>query len=161
LLQLAGAVKATTSAGRILAEWVAANAPGFASSELETSMGDVYVYLPVDVHVTIDAAIDAAAGHQIVTDFPLTIKGDREDFAPETIRGHGALNGGGEVLRIRTVSGNIEIHKLDAKALEELKSREDAMWRRWQESQKQKEQRQQEKEQKRRERQSEHNDEEQ
>lgn len=162
LLQLAGAVKASTSAGRILAEWVAANAPGFASSELETSMGDVYVYLPVDVHVTIDAAIDAAAGHQIVTDFPLTIlQGGREDFAPETIRGQGALNGGGEVLRIRTVAGNIEIHKLDAKALEELKSREDATWRRWQESQKQKEQRQQEKEQKRRERQSERNDEEQ
>jgi hypothetical protein len=158
LLQLAGAVKASTSVGRILAEWVTANAPGFGSSELENSMGDVYVYLPVDIHLTIDAAIDAAAGHQIVTDFPLTIQGEREEFTPQTIRGHGALNGGGEVLRIRTVSGNIEIRKLDAKAIEELKSREDAAWRKWQERQAAKEQRQREKEQRRRDRQRERDD---
>jgi hypothetical protein len=162
LLQLAGAVKASTTAGRILAEWVAANAPGLGSSELESSMGDVYVYLPVDVHVTIDAAIDEAAGHQIVTDFPLNIQGDRENFAPERIRGEGPLNGGGEVLRIRTVSGNIVIHKLDAKALEELKSREDATWRRWQEHQTEREKHEQEKEKERerREQERQQNDEE-
>jgi hypothetical protein len=118
-------------------------------------MGDVYVYLPVDVRLTIDAAIDAAAGHQIVCDFPLTIQGDREEFAPQTIRGHGTLNGGGEVLRIRTVSGNIEIRKLDARALEELKSREEATWRRWQERQTAKERQQQERDKQRRERQQE------
>jgi hypothetical protein len=88
-------------------------------------MGDVYVYLPVDLRLTIDAAIDAAAGHKIVSDFPISIQGDQQEFAPRTIRGHGTLNGGGETLRIRTVSGNIEIRKLDARALEELKRRED------------------------------------
>jgi hypothetical protein len=161
LLQLAGAVKASTAVGRILAEWVATTAQGFGPSQLETSMGDVYVYLPVDVRLTIDAAIDAPAGHQIVTDFPLTIQGEREEFAPQTIRGHGALNGGGEVLRIRTITGNIEIRKLDARALEELKSRVEATWRRWEERQAGKERRQQEKEQQRRERQGERDDEEQ
>jgi len=135
LLQLVGAVRASTAEGHILAEWVAANAKDVGPSQLETSMGDVYVYLPVDVRLTIDAAIDAAAGHQIVSDFGLAIKGDRGELAPQTIRGHGTLNGGGEVLRIRTVSGNIEIRKLDARALEELKSRSDATWRRWQERQ--------------------------
>ena len=154
LLQLQAGVRASTSAGRILAEF---NASGktFAASQLETSMGDVYVYLPVGLSLTIDAAIDAAAGHHIVTDFPLSILGDKEDFGERTIRGHGTLNGGGEVLRIRTVAGNIEIRKLDARSLEDLKSREETSWNRWQERQSEKNQRQREREQERRQRQRE------
>jgi hypothetical protein len=122
LLQLGGGVRANTSAGRILAEFDA-TAKTFAASQLETSMGDVYVYLPAGLPLTIDAAIEAAAGHHIVADFPLNILGDKEDFSERTIRGHGTLNGGGEVLRIRTVAGNIEIRKLDSRGLEDLKSK--------------------------------------
>lgn len=154
LLQLEAGVRANTSAGRILAQFNA-TAKTFAASQLETSMGDVYVYLPVGLSLTIDAAIDAAAGHHIVTDFPLSILGDKEDFGERTIRGHGALNGGGEVLRIRTVAGNIEIRKLDSRSLEDLKSREETSWNRWQERQAEKNQRQREREQERRERQRE------
>ncbi len=154
LLQLEAGVRASTSAGRILAEFNA-SAKTFAASQLETSMGDVYVYLPVGLRLTIDAAIDAAAGHHIVTDFPLSILGDKEDFGERTIRGHGSLNGGGEVLRIRTVAGNIEIRKLDARSLEDLKSREETSWNRWQERQAEKNQKQREREQERRERQRE------
>ena len=140
LLQLGAGVRANTSAGRILAEFDA-NTKTFAASQLETSMGDVYVYLPVNLPLTIDAAIDAAAGHHIVTDFPLSILGDKEDFSERTIRGHGTLNGGGEVLRIRTVAGNIEIRKLDSRSLQDLKSREDTSWSRWQQHAAEKEQR--------------------
>jgi DUF4097 and DUF4098 domain-containing protein YvlB len=158
LLELGASVRANTSAGRILAEFDA-SAKTFAASELETSMGDVYVYLPAGLPLTIDAAIDAAAGHHIVTDFPLSILGDKEDFSERTIRGHGTLNGGGEVLRIRTVAGDIEIRKLDSRSLEDLKSREEKNWSRWQERQADKEQRRREKEQERRERQREKEDE--
>jgi hypothetical protein len=154
LLQLGAGVQANTSVGRILAEFDA-SVKTFAASELETSMGDVYVYLPAGLPLTIDAAIDAAAGHHIVTDFPLSILGDKEDFSERTIRGHGTLNGGGEVLRIRTVGGNIEIRKLDARSLEDLKSREETTWSRWQERQADKEQRRREREQERRDRQRE------
>jgi hypothetical protein len=154
LLQLGAGVRASTSAGRILAEFDA-SAKTFVASQLETSMGDVYVYLPAGLPLTIDAAIDAAAGHHIFTDFPLNILGDKEDFSERTIRGQGALNGGGEVLRIRTVAGNIEIRKLDSRSLEDLKSHEDTRWSRWQEKQAEKEQRRREKEQERRERQRE------
>jgi DUF4097 and DUF4098 domain-containing protein YvlB len=154
LLQLEAGVRASTSAGRILAQFNAA-AKTFAASQLETSMGDVYVYLPVGLPLTIDAAIDAAAGHHIVTDFPLSILGDKEDFGERTIRGHGTLNGGGEVLRIRTVAGNIEIRKLDSRSLQDLKSREETSWNRWQERQAEKNQKQREREQERRERQRE------
>jgi hypothetical protein len=154
LLQLGAGVRASTSAGRILAEFDA-SAKTFVASQLETSAGDVYVYLPAGLPLTIDAAIDAAVGHHIFTDFPLNILGDKEDFSERTIRGHGTLNGGGEVLRIRTVAGNIEIRKLDAHSIEDLKSREETNWGRWQERQAEKEQRRREREQERQERQRE------
>jgi hypothetical protein len=151
LIELWAGVRANTSAGRILAEFDA-GAKTFAASQLETSVGDVYVYLPAGLPLTIDAAIDAAAGHHIFTDFPLNILGDKEDFSERTIRGHGTLNGGGEVLRIRTVAGNIEIRKLDSRSIEDLRSREDTRWSRWQERQAEKEQRRREREQERKER---------
>ena len=158
LLQLGAGVRANTSAGRILAAFDAGTKT-FVASQLETSMGDVYVYIPVGLSLTIDAAIDAAAGHHIVTDFPLSILGDKEDFSERTIRGHGTLNGGGEVLRIRTVAGNIEIRKLDARNMEELKSHEDSSWSRIQEQQAEKAQKERERQQQRRERQGEKEDE--
>ena len=122
-------------------------------------MGDVYVYLPINLSLTIDAAIDAAAGHHIVTDFPLSILGDKEDFSERTIRGHGTLNGGGEVLRIRTVAGNIEIRKIDARSLQEIKSREDTAWNRMQQHAAEKAQRERERQQERQQKQKEREDE--
>jgi len=141
LLQVEAGVRASTAAGRILAQFNA-DAKTFAASRLETSSGDIFVYLPTGLPLTIDAAIDAAAGHRIITDFPLSIQGAREDFNERTIRGRGALNGGGEVLRIRTVAGNIEIRKLDPRKLQDLINQEQSSWNRWQERQAKKEQRQ-------------------
>jgi DUF4097 and DUF4098 domain-containing protein YvlB len=158
LLQLGAGARANTSAGRIVAAFDA-NTKTFVASQLESSMGDVYVYLPVSLSLTIDASIDAAAGHHIVTDFPLSILGDKEDFSERTIRGHGTLNGGGEVLRIRTVAGNIEIRKTDARSLQEIKSHEDTAWNRLQERQAEKAQREREHEQERRQKQKEKEDE--
>jgi DUF4097 and DUF4098 domain-containing protein YvlB len=154
LFQLLGAVRASTAAGRILAQ-IVANKKTFGSSALETSMGDVYVYLPVDLPLNIDAAIDDAGGHQIVSDFPLTILGDKEEFMARSISGRGALNGGGETLRIRTVAGNIEIHKLDSRTLEQLKARQDAELKAWQERREAREQKHREREERQRARQQE------
>jgi DUF4097 and DUF4098 domain-containing protein YvlB len=158
LLQLGAGVRANTSAGRILAQFDA-NTKTFVASQLESSVGDVYVYLPINLSLTIDAAIDAAAGHHIVTDFPLSILGDKEDFSERTIRGHGTLNGGGEVLRIRTVAGNIEIRKIDAHSLQEIKNHEDTAWNHLQQRAAEKAQREREREQQRRQRQKEKEDE--
>ncbi len=152
LLQLDGSVSASTAVGRILAQWID-NMKKFTASQLQSSMGDVYVYLPVNVPLTIDASIDAAAGHRIISDFPLTIKGEREEFSPQTITGHGLLNGGGELLRIRTVTGNIEIRKLDAKTLADLKAREADSWQHWQQRRQEQEKRLQERERQRHQRQ--------
>jgi hypothetical protein len=146
LLQLRNAVHASTAAGCILAQ-IDADQKTFAASALETSMGDIQIYLPPSLPLTIDAAIDMAAGHKILSDFPLNIKGSGQVFMPAQLRGQGALNGGGEVLRVRTVAGNIEIRRLDTAILEQLRAQQDSFWKRWQE-----------REQRRRERQAERRD---
>jgi hypothetical protein len=128
LLKIEGAVHASTAAGRILAE-LNGNKKTFGPSQLETSLGDIFVYLPDNLPLTIDAAIDSAAGRKIHSDFPLDIQGGKEELAPSTIRGHGALNGGGDVLRIRTVAGNIEIRKIDEASLRDLQQRMDGKWK--------------------------------
>jgi DUF4097 and DUF4098 domain-containing protein YvlB len=158
LIQVEGPVKASTAAGRILAQWTGTKKV-FGASQLETSMGDIYVYLPPNLPLNIDAVIDAAMGHRIVSDFPLAIQGDKEEFVARSISGRGALNGGGETLRIRTTAGNIEIRKLDARALEDLKSREGSAWQRWEERRTERERRRLEREQERRERQREREEE--
>ena len=132
LLQVGSGVRASTAAGCILAQ-IDAGQKAFAASDLETMAGDILVYLPANLPVTVDAAIDMAAGHKIMSDFPLNIQHDGQTFAPKTLRGEGALNGGGEVLRVRTVAGNIEIRKLDTQTLGLLRSEQDSFWKRWQE----------------------------
>ncbi len=154
LLQVESAVHASTAAGRILAEFNCSK-KSCGPSQLETSMGDVYVYLPGNAPLTIDAAIDVAAGRQIQSDFPLDIRGDKEDLVPSTLRGHGSLNGGGEILKIRTVAGNIEIRKIDDASLRELQQREESNWKAWQDRRSDKDRRNQEREKERRERQQE------
>ncbi len=149
LFQIQGPVRASTAAGPILAQFTP-DAKTFGASQLETSMGDIQVYLLPGLRLTIDAAIEMAAGHRIFSDFPIVIQGGDEEFASREIRGHGVLNGGGEVLRIRTVNGNIEIRTLDAQALEQLKKRQELDWARWKARQAEKESRQRSREEKRR-----------
>jgi DUF4097 and DUF4098 domain-containing protein YvlB len=143
LLQIRNAMRAATAAGAILAQ-IDAGLKKFAASDLETSAGDIQVYLPANLPVTVDAAIDMAAGHKIVSDFPLNIQKEGEPFVPVKVRGEGALNGGGEVLRLRTVAGDIEIRKLDARALEQFRVRQESFWKRWQEREERRRHRQQE-----------------
>lgn len=132
LYHVGGAVQASTAAGKILAQ-IAAKPESFGASELQSSFGDVEVYLPPDLPLTIDAAIQMATGQEIRSDFPLTIKGGNTSYAPTTVTCNGSLNGGGKVLRIRTTAGNILIRKLDAAALERLQERQKSLWKRLEE----------------------------
>jgi DUF4097 and DUF4098 domain-containing protein YvlB len=143
LLQMRNAIRAATAAGGILAQ-IDADLKTFAASELQTSVGDIQVFLPSNLPLTVDAAIDMAAGHKIVSDFPLNIQKEGEAFVPTKLRGEGALNGGGEVLRLRTVAGNIEIRKLDPRTLEQFRTRQESFWKRWQEHEERRQQKQQE-----------------
>jgi hypothetical protein len=128
LYQLRGPVQAETRAGSIVAQ-IDASGNAFGSSTLETSTGDVKVYLLKGLRLTIDAAIRDAAGHRIISDFPLEIQGGRQNLLRTTVRGRGILNGGGELLRIRCVGGNIEILKLNQQILERLKAQQAEYWK--------------------------------
>lgn len=128
--RIESAVRAATVAGTIRA-LITANRESFANSALETAFGDVQVYLPSDLPITIDAAIQNASGYTIVSDFPLQIDQGTPGIRSRVIEGRGALNGGGQVLRIRTNAGNIEIRRLDARQLEQQEEKQNSLWKRW------------------------------
>ena len=132
LMQLMSGVRAETAAGHILAH-INANRGTFAASSLQTSVGDIHVFLPPDLPLTIDAVIEEAMGHRIMSDFPLSLRGGQGNFMVGTVEGRGTLQGGGNELKIHTVMGNIEIRRLDAGALTQMKQSQDAFWKRWQE----------------------------
>jgi DUF4097 and DUF4098 domain-containing protein YvlB len=132
LFRMQSAVRALSAAGPILAE-INANRETFAASQLQTTVGDVQVFLPPDLPLNIDAAIQQAFGHKIQCDFPIHIQGDMESFRQRSQRAEGEVNGGGKLLRIRVNMGNIDIHRLDPQMIEKLKAQQEAFWKLWQE----------------------------
>jgi hypothetical protein len=110
LTQVDGMVKASTGAGGITAWFVSSpKQPG--GCELHSADGDIIVYLPKQLSVTIDAQIMQGNQHHVIADpaFPLKVSYDEAADGSRRIRAEGALNGGGEVLRLRTVAGNIQL----------------------------------------------------
>jgi len=104
-------VTAKTAAGPIYAEFIASKG-NFSESYLETSVGDVIVYLPSDLPVTVRADIDTAWGHRIISDFAeVRITQEGGEWSSREIDGQGAINGGGPLLKIRTTAGNIELRR--------------------------------------------------
>src|ERR1041385_806396 len=101
------AVHAETASGGILARFVAL-AGDHTDSMLETANGDIVVYLPVNFRARIRAAIEAANGQKIYSEFseiPVRMEGNSE--WPQTITAEGNLNGGGPTIKVQTVNGNI------------------------------------------------------
>ncbi len=133
LMQLMSGVEASTSAGRILAQ-ISAGRGHFAPSHLETSVGDVDVYLPSNLGLQIDAVIEEGAGHRIISDFPLTVEGAHQ-FPTGTLRAHGQLQGGGSKLGIRTTMGNILLKRINPMDVERLRNYEQNFWQQFQNQQ--------------------------
>jgi TonB family protein len=79
------------------------------ASQLSSGGGDIIVYLPRQLAATIDAVVERGGGHSIVADpsLPLRVSYQDSGSGPRTIRCEGKLNGGGEVLHLKAVSGNI------------------------------------------------------
>ena len=106
-----GPIRVGSAAGSIMAR-ITAVQMAWGESTIETTAGDITVYLPNDLRVTIQAAIEMATGrHRITSDFPLHLQ-SAEGPGPREIVGQGTVNGGGAPLRLRTVSGNIEIRSV-------------------------------------------------
>ena len=110
LTQVDSAVKASAAAGGITA-WFVAPPKGSGACELASNDGDIVVYLPRQLAVTIDARVQMGDDHRVIFDpvFPLKVSYDDSSSGPRTVRAEGALNGGGDVIRLRTVAGNIRL----------------------------------------------------
>lgn len=111
LWKLSSGAMAETGAGTITAQFIAQRG-SFSSSSLESGAGDIVVYLPADLPVTVQAHIEAAMGHTIVSEFPaLQISTEGGPYGPQEITAYGNLNGGGPTLRLETNLGSIQIRK--------------------------------------------------
>ncbi|MGH9649351.1 MAG: hypothetical protein ACRD3I_02655, partial [Terriglobales bacterium] len=101
-------VQVETGAGGIVAEFV--NGASLTDSVLETRSGDVTVYLPDNVGVTIRGAIDSGSKNSVRSDFAeMRVVSDSGEWGPHEVLVEGKLNGGGPLLKIRTTTGNIEL----------------------------------------------------
>ena len=104
-----GGVRAETGAGGIIARL----APGgeFTDSRLETSVGDIVVYVPEGLGVNVRAAVEVARGYGIRSDFGDLKISNPQGLGPREVYAEGSLNGGGPVLHVHTTTGNIEIKR--------------------------------------------------
>src|SRR5579872_6333717 len=103
------AAHAETGAGSIIAHLVAGAGH---DSSLETSAGDITVYIAPNVHVAVKASIEVASGHTIHSDFPeIEVHSDGNDWGPRTVTAEGSLNGGGPAVKISTTTGDIYIRR--------------------------------------------------
>jgi DUF4097 and DUF4098 domain-containing protein YvlB len=113
-IELNGAtsVQAETSAGGIIVKLLS-SAGARNNSTLETSAGDITVYLANDLAISIRAEIEMANGHNIRSDFSdIHVSTEGGDYGPKTVTAEGQLNGGGPVLKVRTNSGNVNFRRI-------------------------------------------------
>jgi hypothetical protein len=107
---VSGTLRATTAFGDIIA--VLAGGEDLESSFLDTSRGDVTVYIPSNMAVTVKAH-NTPAGQRgkIVSDFPeiRTAAASGGGFAPAVAEGF--LNGGGPILTVSAAGGNIFLRR--------------------------------------------------
>src|SRR5580658_332219 len=114
-IQLDGAtsVQAETSAGGIIVKLLSASgAASSSSSTLESSAGDITVYLANDLAISIRAEIEIANGHTIRSDFSDIHVSSEGGPWEKTVTAEGQLNGGGPVLKVRTNSGNVSFRRV-------------------------------------------------
>jgi DUF4097 and DUF4098 domain-containing protein YvlB len=110
LSQVVSAVHAQTGSGGITA-WLGAAGSRATSCDLESGNGDIIVYLPSNIALTIDATVQAGVPRHIYVDPMLHIKINREITTNNSglVRAEAILNGGGEILRLKTIEGNIRL----------------------------------------------------
>lgn len=106
-----GGLHVNTDSGPIVVD-LAESRGIFSESRLETSAGDIVVYIPQDLPVTIRAAIEVARGFGIQSDFPdVKVTTGNQQWGPREQFAEGALNGGGPILHVHTRNGTIELKR--------------------------------------------------
>lgn len=118
LREVRGAIDGATSGGDITATVTLTDFSKPHPITLRSSGGSIELSIPEKMPATVRAEITmehrgwgAFERYEILSDFPLTMSKDKV-AGREIIRAEGNLNGGGDVIDLRTSSGNIEIRKL-------------------------------------------------
>jgi hypothetical protein len=102
-----------TGAGGITVKFINTGAER-SDSMLETSAGDITVYIASDVALSVRASVDLGNGHHITSDFPdIHIASEGDQWSPKTLTAEGKLNGGGPVLKVRTTTGDIRFKRVN------------------------------------------------
>jgi TonB family protein len=120
LTRVASRVHAETGEGTITA-WINPEAtrkmrlvrlPG--ASQLASRTGDIIVFLPRNIAITLDATVESGGPTHIQADpsMPLNIQAQ----ANGPVHAMALLNGGGTVLKLHTMAGKIQLQYLDAEA---------------------------------------------
>lgn len=103
--------QAETGAGGIEAKFIATGGESN-DSVLETSVGDITVYVAPNVKLSIRASIEVANGHRIDSEFSeIKVTTEGGDYGSKTVTAEGNLNGGGPVLKVRTTTGDISFRR--------------------------------------------------
>lgn len=114
LKDVTGSINASTAAGDV---YVELNPSGGGSSSLTTSAGELELCIPATAKATIEARIiihgwwqSDKESYKIISDFKSkTYVKDKDE---EEIRATYELNGGGDLIELRTVNSDIKIKKL-------------------------------------------------
>jgi DUF4097 and DUF4098 domain-containing protein YvlB len=104
-----GAIDAWTAGGGITAELAISDPEVDTHCTLETAGGGITISLPADLQAMVDAKLrlsGARLKYKITSDFPLDI-----DDSSRRIVAQGKLNGGGDIIRLRTTNGDIKIRR--------------------------------------------------
>lgn len=107
---VSGGIRAETGSGPIIATLARGVSP-FTDSRLETSVGDIIVYVPDGLGVTVRADVDVVRGEGIRSDFPELKITNSSNVGPREAYAEGSLNGGGPLLHVHTSTGNIVIRR--------------------------------------------------
>lgn len=120
LTRVANTVRAETGEGTITA-WITPDSrdshkpvrlPG--PSQLSSRNGDIVVFLPRDLALTVDATVENGGPSRIEADPSLPLNIQAHTVGP--CHAVGNLNGGGAVLKLQTAAGKIRLKYLDEEA---------------------------------------------
>ncbi|HYP06386.1 MAG TPA: hypothetical protein VER03_09110, partial [Bryobacteraceae bacterium] len=96
-----GSLRAATDVGSILAELM--QGAGLQDSILSTGAGDITVYIPSNLPLTVKASHESGPSGRIVSEF--------SEIPVREARAEGALNGGGPLLRLTSTGGTIYLKR--------------------------------------------------
>ncbi|GAC1625702.1 MAG: hypothetical protein NVS9B13_21350 [Candidatus Acidiferrum sp.] len=121
LTRVAGAVRAVTTGGTITA-WINPDNSSTAGtvrlageSQFASGVGDIVVFLPRNLAATIDATVESGSEQRIEADPALQLDLQRPmNSSAGPIHAMASLNGGGDVIKLRTSTGKIRLQFLDS-----------------------------------------------